>query len=103
MNKLIILPLAFFLAGCSTTFGLSLDERYQSAYEEVVTDPSSDNMTRYMQLSKEVAERDMRKLRPLNLQRVKAIKASLNISNNMEAKASSDKKDKDSHDYTNFK
>ncbi|ELI9034832.1 hypothetical protein EX227_13320 [Providencia rettgeri] len=61
MNKLIILPLTFFLAGCSSSLGLSLDERYQAAYQEVVTDPSADNMTRYMQLSKEVAERDMRK------------------------------------------
>lgn len=61
MNKLIILPLVIFLAGCSTTFGLSLDERYQSAYNDVVSEPSPDNMARYMKLSNEIAERDMRK------------------------------------------
>lgn len=61
MNKLIILPLVILLAGCSTTFGLSLDERYQAAYNDVISEPNPDNMARYMALSNEVAERDMRK------------------------------------------
>ncbi|EGT5675324.1 hypothetical protein AGJ34_20355 [Cronobacter dublinensis subsp. dublinensis] len=58
MKKLFLLSV-LALSGCS--LGLSLDERYQKAYDEVVREPTAENVSRYMQLSKEVSERDMKK------------------------------------------
>ena len=53
--------LSLLITGCSTTLGLSLDERYQAAYDDVVNDPSEGNMALYMKLSGDVAKRDMKK------------------------------------------
>ncbi|MBJ9973085.1 hypothetical protein I8254_18995, partial [Providencia rettgeri] len=46
----------FVLAGCSS---MSLDEQYEQAYADVVREPNAENVARYMQLSKNVADRDM--------------------------------------------
>lgn len=56
MKKLLFLSF-LLISGCS--MGLSLDERYQQAYKDVVSNPTADNVARYMSLSKEVSDRDM--------------------------------------------
>lgn len=40
---------------------MSLDERYQKAYQAVIQDPNADNVSKYMELSKKLADRDMEK------------------------------------------
>ncbi len=56
MKLLIMVPLVLALAGCSS---MSLDEQYKQAYADVVREPNGDNVARYMQLSKKMADRDM--------------------------------------------
>ncbi|EKY3945938.1 hypothetical protein PVK22_29350 (plasmid) [Klebsiella oxytoca] len=57
MKKMIVVPVFLLLASCS--LGLSLDERYQQAYGDVVREPTAENVERYMKLSQEVFDRDM--------------------------------------------
>ncbi|PHM72308.1 hypothetical protein [Xenorhabdus sp. KJ12.1] len=59
MNKLAIIPLLLLLASCS--MGLSFDERYQRAYDDVVQEPTAENVESYMELSQQLADRDMRR------------------------------------------
>lgn len=57
MKKLFLVASIIVLTGCS--LGLSLDERYQQAYDDVVLEPTAENVSRYMTLSQEIADRDM--------------------------------------------
>ncbi|MCW7550146.1 lipoprotein [Photorhabdus sp. APURE] len=62
MRKYLFCLLAILLlSGCSSMrLGLSLDERYEQAYQDILIKPSEANMKRYMDLSKTVAELDMK-------------------------------------------
>ncbi|EQC00796.1 lipoprotein [Photorhabdus temperata] len=58
---LFCLPAILLLSGCSSIrLGLSLDERYEQAYQDMLTKPSEANMKHYMDLSKTIAEHDMK-------------------------------------------
>lgn len=39
--------------------GLSLDDRYQKAYDDVVLEPTAKHVELYMDLSKKISDRDM--------------------------------------------
>lgn len=57
--KTFILSVSLLLTGCS--LGMSLDDRYQQAYADVVREPTAENVQKYMELSKAVSDRDMYK------------------------------------------
>lgn len=59
MKSFIAVALTLALVGCS--MGLSLDERYHKAYADVVREPSAENVSRYMALSQQISDRDMRR------------------------------------------
>ncbi|WP_171862952.1 hypothetical protein [Citrobacter freundii] len=60
LRKFLIIVFITGISGCqSLGIGLSLDERYQKAYQKVLADPNDDNIKTFMKLSQEKGERDM--------------------------------------------
>lgn len=85
LRKFLIIAFITGISGCqSLGIGLSLDERYQKAYQKVLADPNDDNIKTFMKLSREKGERDMqRQIRKPQPTLVKAIRGLLSILNHM--------------------